>query len=71
MENKSLYYYARRGIIAEIEDWKAKREAVAALQNLLTPTQKRGMLNGIDQSIAELVVQKEEVEKIISAVTEN
>ena len=71
MENKDLYYYAKRGIMAEIDDWKAKREAVAALQNMLTPTQKYNMLKGIDQSIAELVIQKEEVEKIISAVTEN
>ena len=69
--NKQLYLYAKRGILAEIEDWEAKREAVQSLEDVLTKAEMRNMLQGIDQSIAELIHQKEEIEKIISAVTEN
>lgn len=67
MENKYLYYCARRGILAEIDDWKAKREAVQSLGDVLTPTEKRNMLNGIDQSIAELVILEEEIEQKLKA----
>ena len=59
MENKDLYYYARRGILAEIDDWKAKRKAVEALKGVLSEQEKANMLKGIDQAVTELKQLKE------------
>lgn len=67
MDNKQLYVFAKRGILAEIDDWVAKREAVAALTGVLTKSEIERMIAGIDQSIEELVHTKENVEKMIKS----
>ena len=67
MEGKQLYVFAQRGILAEIDDWIAKREAVAALNGVLTKNEIERMIAGIDQSIEELVGAKENVEKMLKS----
>lgn len=62
---QQIYLFAKRGVLAEIDDWKEKRKAVEALGNILTEAEIGNMLNGIDRSIAELMKWKEEIEKSI------
>ena len=62
--DRQIYLFAKRGVLAEIDDWKEKRKAVEALGDILTETEMGNMLNGIDRSIAELMKWKDEIEKI-------
>ena len=52
--DEQLMMYARRGILAETEEWIAKREAVAALTGVLSEAEMKRMLSGIDLEIKSL-----------------
>lgn len=67
MVNKQLCLFAKRGIMAEIEDWAAKRKAVAALTGVLTKIEIERMIAGIDQSIEELASAMNVIEKMLES----
>lgn len=57
-----LRRYARRGILAEMEEWTAKRQAVAALTGVLSEAELERMLAGIDLEIEALKIDLDELD---------
>lgn len=65
MDQKTIYQFARSGIVAKIHEWNEKRKAVEQLTDVLSNSELERMLKGIDTEISELRNAMEEIENFL------